>query len=47
MLARSFHRICMSHGLRVISVHLPEGWHRKSEWMALFEASTGPFTQAA
>jgi hypothetical protein len=28
-------------------LHLPEGWHRQTEWMNLFEAATGPPAQAA
>jgi hypothetical protein len=30
------------HGRGHITLHLPEGWHRESEWMNLFEASCGP-----
>ena len=25
-----------------ITLHLPEGWHRETEWMNLFEAACGP-----
>ena len=35
------------HGRGEITLHLPEGWHRESEWMNLFEAATGPPAQAA
>jgi Transposase DDE domain group 1 len=30
------------HGRGHITLHLPEGWHRESEWMNLFEAACGP-----
>ena len=30
------------HGRGHITVHLPDGWHRQTEWMNLFEAATGP-----
>jgi hypothetical protein len=30
-----------------ITLHLPEGWHRESEWMSLFEAACGPPATAA
>jgi hypothetical protein len=30
------------HGRGHITVHLPEGWHRDSEWTNLFEAACGP-----
>jgi hypothetical protein len=30
------------HGRGQITVHLPEGWHRQTEWMNLFEAACGP-----
>ena len=35
------------HGRGCITIHLPEGWHRESEWMNLFEAACGPPAQAA
>jgi Transposase DDE domain group 1 len=35
------------HGRGEITLHLPEGWHRQSEWMSLFEAACGPPAQAA
>jgi hypothetical protein len=35
------------HGRGQITLHLPEGWHRRQEWMNLFEAATGPPGQAA
>jgi hypothetical protein len=28
-------------------VHLPEGWHRQTAWMTLFEAACGPPAAAA
>jgi hypothetical protein len=30
------------HGRGHITVHLPEAWHRETEWMNLFEATCGP-----
>jgi hypothetical protein len=30
------------HGHGHITVHLPEGWHRETEWMNLFEAACRP-----
>jgi hypothetical protein len=30
-----------------ITVHLPEGWHRETGWMSLFEAACGPPAAAA
>jgi hypothetical protein len=35
------------HGRSEITLHLPEGWHRRAEWMNLFEAACGPPTAAA
>jgi hypothetical protein len=35
------------HGRGHITVHLPDGWHRQTEWMNLFEAATGPPAAAA
>jgi hypothetical protein len=35
------------HGRGHITMHLPEGWHRQTEWMNLFEAACGPPPQAA
>ena len=35
------------HGRGEITLHLPEGWHRQTEWMNLFEAATGPPVTAA
>ena len=35
------------HGRGHITVHLPEAWHRESEWMSLFHAATGPPAAAA
>src|SRR5690348_5296720 len=30
------------HGRGHLTLHLPEGWHRQTEWMNLFEAACGP-----
>ena len=30
------------HGRGHITLHLPEGWHRETEWMNLLEATCGP-----
>jgi hypothetical protein len=30
------------HGREHITIHLPEGWHRETEWMNLFQATCGP-----
>ena len=30
-----------------LTLHLPEGWHRQTEWMSLFEAACGPPAPAA
>ena len=35
------------HGRGQITLHLPEGWHRETEWMNLFETACGPPAQAA
>jgi hypothetical protein len=35
------------HGRGHITVHLPEDWHRETEWMNLFEATCGPPALAA
>jgi hypothetical protein len=35
------------HGRGHITVHLPEGWHRETAWMNLFEAACGPPAAAA
>jgi hypothetical protein len=35
------------HGRGHITLHLPEGWHRETGWMNLFEAATGPPAAAA
>jgi len=35
------------HGRGHITLHLPEGWHRKHEWLNLFEAACGPPAAAA
>jgi hypothetical protein len=34
-------------GIPRFTVHLPDGWHRRTEWMNLFEAATGPPAAAA
>jgi hypothetical protein len=35
------------HGRGHITLHLPEGWHRETEWMNLFETPCGPPATAA
>src|SRR5262249_37596333 len=30
------------HSRGEITLHLPEGWHRQTEWLNLFEAACGP-----
>jgi len=35
------------HGRGHLTLHLPEGWHRQTEWMNLFEAACGPPATAA
>jgi hypothetical protein len=35
------------HGRGEITLHLPEDWHRETEWMNLFESACGPPAQAA
>jgi hypothetical protein len=35
------------HGRGHITVHLPQDWHRETEWMNLFEATCGPPALAA
>jgi hypothetical protein len=30
------------HGRGQITLHLPEGWHRQTEWTNLFQAACGP-----
>jgi hypothetical protein len=35
------------HGRGEITLHLPDGWRRQTEWMNLFEATCGPPAQAA
>ena len=35
------------HGRGHITLHLPEGWHRETGWMNLFEAACGPPAAAA
>jgi hypothetical protein len=35
------------HGRGHITLHLPEGWHRQTEWMNLLQAATGPPAHSA
>jgi Transposase DDE domain group 1 len=35
------------HGRGHITLHLPEGWHRETGWMSLFQAACGPPATAA
>jgi DDE family transposase len=35
------------HGRGHITMHLPQDWHRETEWMNLFESACGPPAQAA
>ena len=35
------------YGRGHITMHLPEGWHRETGWMNLFEAACGPPATAA
>jgi hypothetical protein len=35
------------HGRNLLTLHLPEGWHREREWLNLFEAACGPPAAAA
>ena len=35
------------HGRGHLTLHLPEGWHRETGWMKLFEAACGPPAAAA
>ena len=35
------------HGRGHLTMHLPEDWHRETEWMNLFQAATGPPAAAA
>jgi hypothetical protein len=35
------------HGRGEITLHLPTGWHRQTEWMNLFETACGPPAAAA
>jgi hypothetical protein len=35
------------HGRGHLTLHLPEGWHRQTEWATLFENACGPPTPAA
>ena len=34
-------------GRSQLTLHLPQYWHRESEWLALFEAACGPPARAA
>ena len=35
------------HGRGYLTLHLPEGWHRQTEWDHLFGAACGPPARAA
>jgi hypothetical protein len=35
------------HGRGHITMHLPQGWHRETEWLNLFQAACGPPAAAA
>jgi hypothetical protein len=35
------------HGRGCLTLHLPEGWHRQDDWLALFRAGCGPPARAA
>jgi hypothetical protein len=35
------------HGRSEITLHLPRGWHRETEWMNLFQTACGPPATAA
>jgi hypothetical protein len=35
------------HGRGLLTLHLPEGWHREHAWLNLFEAACGPPAAAA
>ena len=35
------------HGRGHLTLHLPQDWHRESEWLSLFEAACGPPARAA
>lgn len=35
------------HGRGHLDLHLPEGWHRETEWLSLWEAACGPPALAA
>jgi len=35
------------HGRGRLTLHLPEGWHRQHDWLALFQAGCGPPAPAA
>ena len=35
------------HGCGHITMHLPEGWHRQTAWMSLFQAACDPPAAAA
>jgi hypothetical protein len=35
------------HGRGQITLHLPQDWHRETEWMSLFETACGPPATAA
>jgi len=35
------------HGRGQLALHMPQHWHRESQWLSLFEAACGPPAQAA
>jgi len=35
------------HGRGHLTLHLPDGWHRQTEWLCLLEAACGPPARAA
>jgi Transposase DDE domain group 1 len=39
--------VAARHGRALLTLHLPEGWHREREWRNLFEAACGPPATAA
>jgi hypothetical protein len=40
--------LCLARrGRGQLTLHLPQYWHRQSEWLALFEAACGPPARAA
>jgi hypothetical protein len=35
------------HGRGYLTLHLPLAWHRRDDWLALFQAGCGPPARAA